>query len=108
MNFWSGFIYGPRKSRCVSFKDDVSLLRRLGNDAANRFVEFAERLNESERALFSGAMVKRFHPRAVDLLKERASREEILLFTCLPIGGGRKIGVQNKSERPIKPGFANY
>lgn len=61
-------------------KEEFPFLRRMGNDAANEFIEFAERLSKSERMLFAEAMVKRFHPRAVELLKTSISSDEISLI----------------------------
>jgi hypothetical protein len=78
------FYLWAKEDSLREFREDFPFLRRMGNETADRFIEFAERLNESEKAVFSGAMVKRFHPRAVELLKEPASRDEaslIHLFT---------------------------
>jgi hypothetical protein len=62
------------------FREDFALLRRIDTEITTRFVEFAEKLNERERAVFSGAMVKRFHPRAVELLNDPASVQEASLI----------------------------
>jgi hypothetical protein len=61
-------------------REGFPFVRRIANPAASRFLEFAGSLRESDASAFYSGVVKRAHRRAVELLREFPSPEEMSLL----------------------------
>jgi hypothetical protein len=79
-DFLVRFYLWAKADSAREFSQDFPFLRRIRNEAAIRFVEFAGRLNHGEKRIFSGAMVKRFHTRAVELLNDQPSNAGLAII----------------------------
>jgi hypothetical protein len=81
---------------------DFTLISQIKNSNAARFLSFARSLNKSERSLFCSAILKRFHPRATELLKDPPSAKDRVILTRYSLARNEGISVPSK-EGPFLP-----
>ena len=74
------FYEWARKDMLRESREGFPFVRRIMNPAALRFLEFAARLREQNASVFYSGILKRAHRRAVELLCEFPSPEEIALL----------------------------
>jgi hypothetical protein len=74
------FYQWARKDILRESREGFPFVRRIANPAASRFLEFAGSLRESDASAFYSGVVKQAHRRAVELLREFASLEEMSLL----------------------------
>ena len=74
------FYQWARKDMVRESREGFPFVRRIANPAASRFLEFAISLREPDASAFYSGIVKRAHRRAVELLREFPSPEEMSLL----------------------------
>lgn len=74
------FYQWARKDMLRESREDFPFVRRIANPATKRFLEFAASLREPDASAFYSGLVKRAHRRAVEILREFPSSEEMSLL----------------------------